>query len=271
KRWEPKADAIALGGLHDDCGPAGEVDNAARHARLAKLVKRVPVTTGARLDQILHEWALRHARAELAGCFDNAKVLFFSGTSRRALAATLSEVTQNLYFADPLSQLGVPKLLTSLDALALYADGTHRVREWVAPTPRLHALTEPLAKHVLRRAVKTATVVVAPLAALEGFGLEELAGKTIVTAGVGEARAAWLADRGVHLVVDAAPKVAGHVLAPELLDAMIVAATGAPDGEIAEDDYFDVLTRLKATPRLVYPSGFKRVNRFAFVIHPLSQ
>ena len=271
KRWEPKADAIALGGLHDDCGPAGEVDNAARHARLAKLVKRVPVTTGARLDQILHEWALRHARAELAGCFDNAKVLFFSGTSRRALAATLSEVTQNLYFADPLLQLGVPKLLTSLDALALYADGTHRVREWVAPTPRLHALTEPLAKHVLRRAVKTATVVVAPLAALEGFGLEELAGKTIVTAGVGEARAAWLADRGVHLVVDAAPKVAGHVLAPELLDAMIVAATGAPDGEIAEDDYFDVLTRLKATPRLVYPSGFKRVNRFAFVIHPLSQ
>src|SRR6185369_12635003 len=136
-------------------------------------------------------------------------------------------------------------------------DGTHRVREWVAPTPRLHALTEPLAKHVLRRAVKTATVVVAPLAALEGFGLEE--------------RAAWLADRGVHLVVDAAPKVAGHVLAPELLDAMIVAATGAPDGEIAEDDYFDVLTRLKATPRLVNPSGFKRVNRFAFVIHPLSQ
>ena len=269
-RWEPKADAIALGGLHDDCGPPGET-SAARRARLVELVKRVPVTTGARIDAILHEWALRRAQAELAGCFTNAKVLFFSGTSRRALATTLADVTQNLYFADPLLQLGVPKLLTSLESLERYADGAHAVRDWVPPTPRLHALTGPLAQHVLRRAVKTATVVVAPLRAPERYGLEELAGKTLVTAGVDEARTTWLADRGVHLVVDAAPKVAGHVLAPELLEAMIVAATGAPQGELAEDDCLDVLLRLGATPRLVYPSGVRRVNRFAFVIHPLSQ
>jgi predicted amino acid dehydrogenase len=270
KRWEPTADAIALGGLHDDCGPPGEA-HATRRARLVGLVKRVPVTTGERLDDILHEWAVRRAQAELRGCFDNAKVLFFSGTSRRALAASISEVTQNLYFADPLLQLGIPKLLTSLDALERYADGTHAVRDWVPPTPRLHALTGPMTEHMLRRAVKTAMVVVAPLHALDRFGLEELAGKTLVTAGVGEARAAWLADRGVNLVVDAAPSLAGHVLAPELLAAMIVAATAAPDGEIADDEVLDVLTRLDATPRLVYPSGFKRVNRFAFVIHPLSQ
>jgi predicted amino acid dehydrogenase len=271
RHWDAKADAIALGGLVDDCGPAGARRGDAQRTRLVKLVKGIPLATGEQLDEILHEWALRHAQTELTGCFDNAKVLFLCGSSRRALAAQIAERTQNLYFADPLLQLGVPKLLTSLDALRLYADGTHVVRNWVPPTPRLHALAGPLTQHVLRRAVKTATVVVAPLHALDRFGLDELAGKTLVTAGVGDARAAWLADRGVNLVVDAAPCLDGHVLAPELLDAMIVAATGAADGELAEDDYLDVLTRLKATPRLVYPNGFRRMNRFAFVIHPLSQ
>jgi predicted amino acid dehydrogenase len=271
RQWEPSADAIALGGFADDCGPAGGRAGGAQRTRLAGLVRRCPVTTGERLGEILHDWALRHAQTELAGCFDNAKVLFFCGSTRRALAAQIWERTQNLYFADPLLQLGVPKLLTSLDALKLYADGTHAVREWVPPTPRLHALAGPMTQHVLRRAVKTATVVVAPLHALDGFGLEELAGKTLITAGAGERRMAWLADRGVNVVVDAAPCVAGHVLAPELLDAMIVAATGAPDGELAPDDYLDVLSRIKATPRLAYPRGFRRGNRFAFVIHPLSQ
>ena len=33
------------------------------------------------------------------------------------LAMSMSEYTDNLQFADPLLQLGVPKLLTSLDAL----------------------------------------------------------------------------------------------------------------------------------------------------------
>jgi len=270
-QWEPKADAIGLGGFNDECGPPGAPGASAQAARLAKRVKRVPVTTGQRLDELLHDWALRHAQAELGGCLHNAKVLFFSGTSRTALANAIGDVTQNLYFADPLLQIGVPKLLTSLDALGVYASGAHAVREWVPPTPRLHALVGPLTEHVLRRAVKTASALVAPLHALDALGLEELAGKTLVTAGVGEARFAWLADRGVNLVVDAAPCVDGHVLAPELLDAMIVAATAAPDGEITEDGYLDVLGRIGAAPRLLWPNGFRRINRFAFVIHPLSQ
>jgi hypothetical protein len=53
-----------------------------------------------------------------------------------------------------------------------------------------------------------ATVVVAPVHELDDFGLEELAGKTIITTTVNDERLARFKDKGVHMVVDGAPGAA---------------------------------------------------------------
>ena len=126
-------------------------------------------------------------------------------------------------------------------------------------------------RFLLRKALHGATVVVAPVHELDDFDREDLAGKTIVTSTVGDERIAKLRDKGVAMVVDGSPLLFDHVIAPSLLDAMIIAATGKQPGELLEDDYLEILTRLEVEPRILYPNGFKRVNRFAFVIHPLSQ
>ncbi len=108
-------------------------------ARLQRAVTRAPVTTGARLGEIFLEWAVRHTQTELGHYFDNAKVLFFSGLAQYKLAMAMAEYSENLLFADPLLQLDVPKLLTSLDALGLYASGAHCVSEWAPPRQRCAA------------------------------------------------------------------------------------------------------------------------------------
>jgi predicted amino acid dehydrogenase len=165
----------------------------------------------------------------------------------------------------------VPKLLTSLDALNLYSSGTHYVADWAPPRLVPELLMRQWTQYALRKALAHATVVVAPVHELDGFGLEELAGKTIITTTVNEERLAAFRDKGVHLVIDGAPLMQGHALDPSLLDAMIVAATGKACDELLDDDYLEILTGEQLAPRLLYPNGFKRVNRFAFVIHPLSQ
>jgi predicted amino acid dehydrogenase len=119
--------------------------------------------------------------------------------------------------------------------------------------------------------MQDATVVVAPVHELDRFGADELAGKTIITSTVNERRLAHFAKAGVHLVIDGAPVLFDRVLGPSLLDAMIIAGTGKNPEDILEDDYLEIITDLKLEPRILYPNGFKRVNRFAFVIHPLSQ
>ena len=114
RQWDTRADAIGLG-LAKDSGRVGAQRKRDADAdKLARLATRVPVSTGARLADLFLEWAVRHAQHSLGRYFDNAKVLFFSGLANPKLAMSMSEYTQNLLFADPLLQLGVPKLLTSV-------------------------------------------------------------------------------------------------------------------------------------------------------------
>ncbi|MGZ5267156.1 MAG: dehydrogenase [Caldimonas sp.] len=269
--WDARADAIGLGVVKDSRSLGARRFIERDSARMRRAVTRAPVTTGARLGDIFLEWAVRSAQAQLGHYFDNANVLFFSGMANRKVVATLSEYTENLLFADPLLQLGVPKLLTSLDALSLYAAGAHYVSRWAPPRLTPAPLLRQWAQLVLRKAMKKATVIVAPVHELDRFGLEELAGKTVVTATVNDQRIAAFKDKGVSMVIDGSPTMRGHVLGPDLLDAMVLAATGKAPEAILEDDYLEIIAGLQTQPRIIYPNGFRRMNRFAFVIHPLSQ
>jgi predicted amino acid dehydrogenase len=269
--WESRADAIGLGVVKDSyrIGAQRLIDKDT--SRLSRVVTRVPLTTGARLSDIFLEWAVRHTQNELGHFFDNANVLFFSGMANYKLAMSMSEYTENLQFADPLLQLGVPKLLTSLDALGLYASGMHYVSDWTPPRVIPAVLLKQWTRFVLGKALAKATMVVAPVHELDDFGLEELAGKTIITSNVNDERLARFKEKGVNMVIDGAPVLGGHVLGPEMLDAMIIAATGKAPEDIFEEDILEIITSLDMAPRILYPNGFKRINRFAFVIHPLSQ
>ena len=271
KQWSPRADAIGFGAVRDSHRPGMRGFSESDLLRARQAADGVPLTTGARLGEIFLEWAVRHAQTELGHYFDNARVLFFSGTANHKLAMTLSECTDNLQFADLLLQWGVPKLLGSLDALSLYATGAHYAADWVPQQLVPTTLAKPWAQAVLRKAMQDATVVVAPVHELDRFGLEELAGKTIITATVNDERIAAFKNKGVSMVVDGSPVLQGHVLGPDLLDAMILAASGKTPDDIFEDDYLEIITALQTKPRIIYPNGFRRMNRFAFVIHPLSQ
>ncbi|HMT65886.1 MAG TPA: dehydrogenase, partial [Ottowia sp.] len=271
RHWDAEADAIGLGVLKDRYRAGTHRFVEKDSAKLKAVAKQALTTVGGTLGDILQEWSVRHAQIELGSYFNNARVVFLSGMTNYKLAMSMAEYTENLLFADPLLQLGVPKFLTSIEALQLYSTGAHYVKDWSLPVDLATGPIKEWTRFVLRKAVQKATVLVAAPHELDQFGLEELAGKTIISTTVNDERIAQLRDKGVHMVIDAAPLMHGHVLSPSLLDAMIVAATGKFPQELLEDDYLEIITAMGLEPRIVYPNGFKRVNRFAFVIHPLSQ
>ncbi|MFO1414358.1 MAG: dehydrogenase [Burkholderiales bacterium] len=271
RQWEKKADAIGLGIARDSYTVGTHKFVEKDSALVLQAATEVPATTGARLADILQEWALRHVQVRLKDYFNNANVLFLSGRTNYKLAVTMAEYTGNLQFADLLLQFGVPKMLTSLDTLETYASGAQHVPDWAPAGVMGSAPLKEWTHFMLRRALQEATVVVAAVHELDDFDAEDLAGKTIITSTVSDRRVASFRDKGVNLVIDGSPMVQGHVLAPSILDAMIVAATGKAPDDLREDDYLEIITREALEPRLIYPNGFRRVNRFAFVIHPLSQ
>ncbi len=114
--------------------------------------------------------------------------------------------------------------------------------------------------------------MVAPYEQLQHYGKSELEGKTVITSTVSDERLAELREKGVRLVLDCSIQPFKHTVGLNVIDAMIIAALDKPATEISHDDYLEIFTDLELKPRLLYPTpGRKHINRFAFVIHPLSQ
>jgi predicted amino acid dehydrogenase len=272
RHWADTADAIAVTGIRE-AQAAGLFDGdleALRQIRTA--TDAVPVTDGHDLLDVLQEWAIRHVQTEMPGYFNNARTVVLGGSNHARTTRILREFTHNLEFSDPLLRLDLPSKLNSNPALGLGA----QLAMWplrLLPAPVKSEVKAPgyrLSRTLARMAARDCDVVVATYDELSGFGLEDLAGKTLVTTAITDDQLAELASRGVDLVIDATPQPFDVTVSAAMLEAMMV-ATVASSGTLTNDDLLDLIVSAGLEPRVLYPNGPKRKSRFAFVIHPLSQ
>ena len=251
-------------------------------SKIAKLRSRLktPVTTGDHLINVAHEWALRSLQFEHSGYFNNARVLFFSGMNCFRMAKVMSEFTDNIMFADPIIENGISKFLNSFKDLDLYAQGIHDILRWV-PSKRLTSSALPLKKwntYILRKAIQKAHIIVVPYNNFYDYvgdcTPEELGGKTIITTTAYDDRIEFLKNQGVNLIIDTTPKILKRVVGVNVQEALVIAALEKKRHQITDEELLELMSSEKTglRPRLVYPSGDpRRICRFAFVIHPLSQ
>jgi predicted amino acid dehydrogenase len=272
RKWAEEAAAIAVTGLRE-ARAAGLYDGErAAIAKVKNATSAVPVTDGHALRDVLQEWSIRHVQTEMPGFFDNARTVVLGGMNHDRTTRILREFTDNLEFADPVLRLSLPARLDANPLLGLAAN------TWLWPIRRLpgrvqERLKAPghrISNAMTRKAAQDCDVVVATYDELIGFGLEDLAGKTVVTSAISDERLAELAGRGVDMVLDATPQPFDVTVSPAVLEAMMLAVTASP-GRLTNDDLLDMIVSAGLEPRLLYPNGPKRKSRFAFVIHPLSQ
>jgi len=274
QRLQSRCDAIAVGMVPDSYEVGGRNFVDERTRRLTGVVTRVPVSTGSRLRNLLQCRAVRHVQRSLVNYFNNNRVLFLSGIANYPLAATLAEYTPNLRFADAILQAGVPKLLTSLRALELYALGQHSLNRYTPEMVRERLPTLSLVqKRLISKAMGDAHVVVGTIADIIGFGsARSLEGKTLISSMVTDADVERLREMKVNLVIDVTPQLFGRVVGLSVIEAMILAASSVPADELSSEDIYEIIRELDIEPRLIHPTGeFKLIRRFAFVVHPLSQ
>lgn len=279
--WDTRADAIGLGYVQFPytIGPKEMIEK--QSERLYKLCRRLstPVTAGNSLRSVGHEWSVRHIQyTQGNNYFNNSRVLFLTGMINYTLAVALSEYTSNLKFCDPITDHGIPKFLGSVKDLELYARGIHGILEWV-PSKTFSNFAMPLKVYndfLIRQAIQQASIIVVPYfdfyRYLRNCELKELNGKIVITSTAYADRILHLKERGVSVIIDTTPKMLENVVGVSVLEAMIMAALNKTSDTLSTDDLLEVITELRMDPRVIYPSGEKkRVNRFAFVVHPLSQ
>lgn len=279
-KWDKEADSIGIGGVKFPYGIGPKYLKKRHHEKLNDLADKIttPVTTGFALRNVSMEWSLRFVNHKFENYFKNAKVLFMSGMTSYRIAKVMSEYTDNLIFADPILENGISKFINSLSGLERYAQGSHEILQWI-PSRRLASSAIPTRawnEYIMRRALQKADIIVIPSYGFYDYigkaTIEELGGKTVITSTVTDEKVQFFKERGVDVIIDTTPKILERVVGPNVLEALIISSLERRRNQIRSDDLLEIISTQKMDPRIVYPSGKeKRVNRFAFVIHPLSK
>ena len=272
--WDDQAAAIAVTGIRE-ARAAGLYDGELEAVeQVMAAADRATVADGHALRDVLQEWAIRHFQSDEPGFFNNARTVVLGGLNHARTTRILREYTDNIEFADPLLRLDLPARIDANPALGLAANigiwPLHQLPTGIKS--RIKAPGQQLSMAMARKAARDCDVVVATYDELIGFGLEDLAGKTLVTAAISDDRLAELAGRGVDIVLDSTPQPFDDVtVSAAVLEAMMLALVGGSAADLTNDDLLDIIVSAGLEPRVLYPSGHKRKSRFAFVIHPLSQ
>jgi predicted amino acid dehydrogenase len=273
RKWAEDADVIAVTGIRE-AREAGLYDGDLEHVeRVKRATRMIPVTDGHALRAVLQEWSIRHVNTLMPGYYTNARVVVLGGTNHARTVRILREFTQNFDFADPIMRLDLPGKVDSNALLGMAATaGTWPIQH--LPKVIKSQLKSPghrVSDALTRRAIKDAHVIVGTYDELATFGIEDLRGKSVVSTAISDERLAYLASLDVDMVLDSTPQPFDFTITAAVLEAMMVAASSSPLGRLTNDDLLDMIVSAGLQPRLLYPNGYRRRSRFAFVIHPLSQ
>jgi predicted amino acid dehydrogenase len=273
QEWAGKADVIGISGLSDARTAGTLTGDEGKLAEAVTALTDVRVTNGHRLRDVLQEWIVRHVGNEMPGYFTNARVVVLGGANHYRTTRVLHETTDNMTFADPVEEYGLDSLASSFAGFekVLSASG------WVVdkiPAPLVSVATAPGRKIMdskVHHALEECDVIVATFEELAQYEIADLHGKALITAGADEQRVADLRARHVDLIMDTVPQPFDFTVNEATLEAMMLAVSDTDESRLTDDDLLEILQSAEFSPRLLYPSGFKRKSRFAFVLHPLSQ
>lgn len=274
REWLPEVQAFAITGLREAqaAGLLGDRDDGAID-RVRRAAGATPVTDGTRMDDVLQEWAIRHVHADMPGYFSNARTVVLGDHDDHARTVqVLREHTQNIEFADPHQRFEVPTVLTSNPAVSTAVKLSLLPYRFVPGLikQQVEAPTHWASRALARRAARDCDVLVGSYTEVAEFGVEDLAGKTLVSNAISDERLEELASRGVDMVIDATPQPFSVTIVAATLEAMML-ATSDDGHEPSNDERLAMFEASGLEPRVLHPNGPKRKSRFVFVIHPLSR
>lgn len=241
-------DAIGLGGIDRFIVVAGRRYYFRDAARMARAAKSTPVVCGAGLKDSLE----RRAVAELDESLDwsSRRVLMVAAADRFGMAEALAEHGAELLIGDLMFSLGVNVPLRSLASLRrvarLIAPIVTRVPfRWLYPLGEKQDREPEPSRY--QGAYAWADVVAGDWHFVKRYAGASVAGKTVLTNTTTEQDVELLRRLGAASLVTTTPRFAGRSVGTNLLEAALVAVSGA-DTELDRVQYDELLEQAALHP-----------------------
>ncbi len=272
-RFDGQADAIALSGMSRWFRVGRRTYEQQQIAQIAAAAGETPVVDGIHLKRTLERWAVGQMVRQHRDLFAHKSVFVLSGVDRYAVAQVLGRVADRLCFGDPIFHLNLPLALCSFKLLERYADlvlpslcrGPYRK---LAPVGAEQEQRAPRGSKYFAQA----DIIVGDFALIRRFAPDDLRGKVIISDSLSARDVDDLRERGVESLITLTPPLdANHpFVGPAVLEAAFVSFMEPPPAEPTDDDFLNLIPASGLQPHFTVLNPPRDVNRFAFVIHPLS-
>jgi predicted amino acid dehydrogenase len=268
-------DAIAL----DRIPTTLELGAAHRSYKLGKVLAGSamvsPVVDGSGVRAGLERWAIVLANRFEPGIFSQKRVIMAPGLNHVGMAQAIGRLTPHVHYYDPQIFFGIPdglpvigtqQTLQTADAPTL--DRLHDAPLDKVSPPETPADLPPTAHF------KWADVIAGDVQTIRRFAPDKLERKTIVVPCANEEDAGDLRGRGAEILVTLMPSLNGAGIAlhsAAVIEALFVALRDDPSAPLSEDSYLNLMAEMQWRPHIEYlqETEHEKINRFAFVIHPL--
>ncbi len=245
-------DAIGLGGI-DVYLYAGSKRYALRDGlRMLEAVKITPVVDGSGLKNTLERETVRYLQDNGIVDFRGTPVLMVSALDRFGMAQALVAAGANVTFGDFIFALDVDKTVTTLDEFEREAqkylpDACKLPFQFFYPTGKKQ---ERPPQPKFPRYYEAAKVIAGDFHFIRQYMPDALHGKIVLTNTVTDRNVEELRERGADLLVTSTPNLGGRSFGTNVMEAALLAKLGKRWADVTEDDYLDLLHRLRFTPRI---------------------
>jgi predicted amino acid dehydrogenase len=274
--YDGSVDAIALEGIPAvlQLGPA-QVEHAIG-ARLRRVARVTPVVDGSGIRAGLERWGVILADRAQPGIFAQKRVLMTPGLNHPGLAQALQRRGSAIRYADPVIYFALPDFPgvgTRVTLEQAAAPTLEQLKD--APFRRIYPQPGKPGQPRTADPFRWADLIAGDIGAIRRYAPADLRHKTVVVEAATEADLEDLRQRGVTIAVTMMPSLDGPDglgrWSAATIEAVLVALRRNPQAPLTEDTYLDLMADIHWTPAIRYLQPEEAgINKFAFVIHPLS-
>ena len=252
EQLDGQVDAFGMGGidLYLFAGPKRyTIKDAAKLARAARIS---PIVDGSGLKNTLERKVVRFLNERLNIGLKGKNVLMASGVDRFGMAQAFSTAGADMVFGDLIFALGIPVPIKTLHGLERVARTflpiiTRMPFQLLYPTgSKQDRYTPKYAKYY-----EGAEIIAGDFLYLKKYMPPKVTGKIVVTNTVTSADLEELKRRGVALLVTSTPEFSGRSFGTNVMEALLVSFSGKRPEELDENDYLQLLEKMKFEPRVV--------------------
>lgn len=253
RQMDGKVDAFGLGGIDLYLG-AGEKKYIIRDAlKLKNAVLKTPVVDGSGIKNTLERdvvEVLNQAGIQLKG----KKVLMTSAVDRFGLAEALYNAGCKMLFGDFIFGLGIPIPIRKMNTLKMIAKLLLPILTKL-PFKLLYPIGSEQEKPSIKKYEKyylNADIIAGDFHFIKKYMPDNLSGKMIITNTITVEDINELNKRNLDILVTVTPEFSGRYFGTNVIDAIIVSIIEKPIEKITHDDYRDMLSKLKFSPKINY-------------------